>query len=173
VRSSALVIGISYTLLVVAVTAIAGWFAVTTRTRRERELDTERAAEREKLWLVLVAVMLAVLLGATIAFVPYGESAASNAQIVRVIGRQFGWQLSRSQVRAGVPVQFRAESSDVNHGFGVYDLDDRLMAQTQVIPGREQRLQVTFDEPGRYRILCLEYCGVGHHKMVAQLEVVP
>jgi len=172
VRSSALVIGISYTVLVVAVTAVAGWFAFTTRSRR-RELDTERAAEREKLWLVLVAVMLAVLLGATIAFVPYGESAASDAQIVRVVGRQFGWQLSRSQVRAGVPVQFRAESSDVNHGFGVYDLDDRLMAQTQVLPGREQRLQVTFDEPGRYRILCLEFCGVGHHRMVAQLEVVP
>lgn len=172
-RSSALVIGISYSVLVVAVTAVAAWFAVTTRTRRERELDTERAAEREKLWLVLVAVMLAVLLGSTIAFVPYGESAASDAQIVRVVGRQFGWQLSRSQVRAGVPVQFRAESSDVNHGFGVYDLDDRLMAQTQVIPGREQRLQVTFDTPGTYRILCLEYCGVGHHLMVAQLEVVP
>ena len=29
------------------------------------------------------------------------------------------------------------------------------------------------DEPGTYRILCLEYCGVGHHRMVAQLEVVP
>jgi len=171
VRSSALVIGISYGLLVVAVTAIAGWFAVTTRTRRE--LDAERAAEREKLWLVLVAVMLAVLLGATIAFVPYGESAASNAQIVHVVGRQFGWQLSRSEVRAGVPVQFRAESADVNHGFGVYDLDNRLMAQTQVLPGREQRLQVTFDEPGTYRILCMEFCGVDHHRMVAQLEVVP
>ena len=171
-RSSALVIGIAYAVLVVAVTAVAAWFAFTTRSRR-RELDEEHAAEREKLWLVLVAVMLAVLLGSTIAFVPYGESAASNAQIVRVVGRQFGWQLSRSQVRVGVPVQFRAESTDVNHGFGVYDLDDRLMAQTQVLPGREQRLQVTFDEPGRYRILCLEFCGVGHHRMVAQLEVVP
>jgi cytochrome c oxidase subunit 2 len=172
VRSSALLIGISYSVLVVAVTAVACWFAFTTRSRR-RELDAERAAEREKLWLVLVAVMLAVLLGSTIAFVPYGESASSDAQIVHVIGRQFGWQLSRPQVRAGVPVQFRAESADVNHGFGVYDRDDRLMAQTQVLPGREQRLEVTFDEPGRYRILCLEFCGVGHHLMVAQLEVVP
>jgi cytochrome c oxidase subunit 2 len=171
VRSTALLIGISYAVLVVAVTVIAVWFALS--TRRRRELDTERAAEREKAWLGIVAVMLAVLLGATIAFVPYGETAASDAQVVRVVGRQFGWQLAPARVRAGVPVQFRAESADVNHGFGVYDLHDRLMAQVQVMPGREQRLELTFDRPGRYRILCLEFCGVNHHRMVAQLEVAP
>lgn len=173
-RSTAVVIGVSYAVLVVVVTVLAVWFAASTRSRRQ--VDPEHAAEREKLWMGVVALVLGVLLIGTLFFTPYGRTAAEDgedAQTVRVVGRQFGWQIAPTRVQAGRPVEFRAEATDVNHGFGVYDEDDRLVTQTQVMPGRVQRLVHTFDEPGTYRVLCLEFCGVLHHEMIGQLEVAP
>lgn len=41
------------------------------------------------------------------------------------------------------------------------------------MPGYVNRLVHTFDRPGRYRLLCLEFCGVVHHDMVAEFEVTP
>jgi len=32
-------------------------------------------------------------------------------------------------------------------------------------------LRYTFKEPGTYRVLCLEYCGVAHHEMTADIKV--
>ena len=36
------------------------------------------------------------------------------------------------------------------------------------VPGRPS---ISLDTPGTYKILCLEFCGVGHHNMVGQFEV--
>ena len=72
----------------------------------------------------------------------------------------------------GEPVEFRVTSADVNHGFGIYDESLRLLAQTQAMPGYTNRLRFTFQKPGKYRILCLEYCGLGHHEMPAEISVV-
>ncbi len=74
-------------------------------------------------------------------------------------------------IRAGIPVEFRVTSTDVNHGFGVYDPGGTLLFQGQVIPGRIQRLVHTFDDPGTYEVLCLEFCGAKHHEMVTTFEV--
>jgi cytochrome c oxidase subunit 2 len=59
----------------------------------------------------------------------------------------------------------------VNHGFALYDPDMRIVAQTQAMPGYTNVLRYTFREPGVYRVLCLEYCGVGHHEMTAEIKV--
>lgn len=97
----------------------------------------------------------------------------ANVQVVDAIGYQWWWELSTDRVQAGQPVEFRLTSGDVNHGFGIYDENLRLVAQAQAMPGYVNRLVHTFDRPGRYRLLCLEFCGVVHHDMVAEFEVTP
>ncbi len=62
-------------------------------------------------------------------------------------------------------IEFHVTAPDVNHGFGVYDDKGVLMAQTQAMPGHVNRLLMSFEKPGTYKILCMEYCGVGHHVM--------
>jgi cytochrome c oxidase subunit 2 len=62
-------------------------------------------------------------------------------------------------------IEFHVTAREVNHGFGLYNSSGKLMAQTQAMPGHVHRLLVSFKEPGVYRILCLEYCGLGHHVM--------
>jgi cytochrome c oxidase subunit 2 len=76
-------------------------------------------------------------------------------------------------VPAGAPVAFHVTSADVNHAFGLYDTDMRLVAQTQAMPEYTNILYHTFTEPGTYKVLCLEYCGLSHHGMAAEITVTP
>lgn len=102
---------------------------------------------------------------------PYNVRAASP-QVINATGYQWYWELDRSEVTAGTPVEFRVASADVNHGFGIYDADGILVTQTQAMPGYVNRLTFTFDAPGTYQVLCLEYCGLAHHNMTDEIEVL-
>ena len=46
-----------------------------------------------------------------------------------------------------------------------------LLAQTQAMPGYMNRMRITFDQPGTYTVLCLEFCGMSHHRMRGVVEV--
>jgi cytochrome c oxidase subunit 2 len=48
-----------------------------------------------------------------------------------------------------------------------------MLAQVQAMPGYTNSVHYTFDKPGKYKILCMEYCGVAHHSMIANLTVLP
>lgn len=97
--------------------------------------------------------------------------ASAEVQLVDAVGYQWRWELSRDRLATGQPVEFRITSADVNHGFGIYDTHMRLVAQAQAMPGYTNKLRHTFTEAGTYRILCMEYCGVAHHNMIAELRV--
>jgi cytochrome c oxidase subunit 2 len=172
VGTTAKIIAISYLVVVVvgALIALAVWR--TTRTR-STEPDTERLARRERAWLGVVIVLLVALLFGTIFFIPYADSAGANGQVVNVQSQQFGWVIEPSTVEAGTPVEFRLTSKDVNHGFGLYTRSGKLLFEVQVIPGHTQKGVYTFERPGTYQILCLEFCGVGHHLMRGTITVEP
>jgi cytochrome c oxidase subunit 2 len=167
-----IVIAVGYTALVVVVGVVAALIIRSTRGE-QREVDHGRLAQMENRWGAIVVVALGILLFATIFAIPYGKTeAAGNAQRVTVVGQQFGWGLQPAQVEAGREVQFELTSRDVQHGFGVYD-GTELVFQVQV-PAKDQNPQLythTFEKPGTYDILCLEFCGVQHHAMRGKLTV--
>jgi cytochrome c oxidase subunit II len=39
------------------------------------------------------------------------------------------------------------------------------------MPDYTNRLFYTFNVPGHYYVLCLEYCGVAHHAMNTEFDV--
>ncbi len=125
-------------------------------------------------WFVALLVFGAGVTYATLRPFPIPEqyTQSQDAQIVDAVGHQWVWQLSRYQVTAGIPVEFHVTSADVNHGFAIYAPNDRIVAQTQAMPGYTNRLVYTFTQPGTYRVLCLEYCGLAHHGMMAAFQVV-
>lgn len=104
--------------------------------------------------------------------IPIQNDSLQAAQVVNVIGHQWYWEMSATQVETGTPTEFRVTSADVNHGFAIYAPDGRIVVQTQAMPGFVNRILYTFDQPGTYRITCLEYCGLGHHVMATDLTVV-
>ncbi|MGH8292971.1 MAG: cytochrome oxidase [Gammaproteobacteria bacterium] len=128
---------------------------------------------RRWLFLILVLIFAGVSYASLWHFpLPPQHGPLAAKQIVNVVGHQWSWELSTSQITAGVPVEFRVTSADVNHGFAVYAPDDRIVVQTQAMPGYINKILYTFNQPGTYTINCLEYCGLGHHVMTAQLNVV-
>jgi cytochrome c oxidase subunit 2 len=151
------------------------------RRRRRAGADLDEIVERENRYAIGVAVSLLALLAVTLFFVPYGDADADEGQTVNVDAFQFGWTLSPDRVTTGEQVTFVIRSKDVQHGFGLYD-GTELLKQVNVQGirpddagdelSRPQAMTFTFDEPGTYDILCLEFCGVGHHLMTGELEVV-
>lgn len=68
-------------------------------------------------------------------------------------------------VPAGEEFIVAISSEDVIHSFWV----PRLGGKMDAIPGRTNHIRLEADEPGVYRGLCAEYCGIGHAHM--QFEV--
>lgn len=169
--SAGILITVAYGLIVVVGIVLAVVLASSTHSHREAHPD--ELAEREKTWLWIVVAILLALFLASIWFTPYSRSAGSDKQVVQVVARQFAWEIRPATIRAGVPVEIRLRSLDVNHAFGVYDPAGKLVFQVQVMPERTQKAVKTFDRVGTYKVLCLEFCGFLHHGMVGSFEVLP
>ena len=122
-------------------------------------------------WVAFLAVLLVVVVGAAWATFPYARGSAAGRTVVHVTAGQFFWSFSPSQVPAGSSVRFLVTSRDVNHGFGLYTPGGVLIAEIQAMPGYTNPLDVTINRPGRYRVLCLEYCGLAHHTMSGAFTV--
>lgn len=99
---------------------------------------------------------------------------ASGPGVVEVNARssQWFWDIDRREVPAGATVQFNVHADDVNHGFGVVDDTGRLLFQTQAMPGYVNSVSHVFEKTGTYRVICMELCGVGHHAMTDEFQVV-
>jgi cytochrome c oxidase subunit 2 len=155
--------------------AFVGVFAlVALASRFDLEFERVRTVGYavRKPWLIFLVGTLAVALAVAAFFLPYASGAAPDDD-VRVVGGQFYWSLSREEFTQGERVRFEVTSADVNHGFGLYDPDGRLIGSVQAMPGYANRLSVTLDKAGAYTIACFEFCGLDHHDMIREFEVRP
>lgn len=120
-----------------------------------------------------LALAIVVIMAVTLGGLPYAAPEGESAEPLRVTatGQQWSWTLSHEGAAVGQPVVFAVSSSDVNHGLGIYDESLTLVAQTQAMPGYINYLHHSFAEPGTYRFLCLEYCGLSHHEMAAEFVI--
>ena len=168
-------IAIGYGLLGGAVVLVIGVVVALSTRSRVPPLDERKLGEHERTWFGIVVVVLVALLFATIFFTPYGSDPATGANVVGVKAQQFAFLLDKSTVRVGQPVTFRLTSADVNHGFAVFNANNEFLFQIQIVPGKTQEYTYTFRKPGTYRVICFEYCGIGHDRMsstfAAQVKV--
>ena len=86
-----------------------------------------------------------------------------------VVSKMFSFKPSPLKIPKGSTVDFYLTSQDVVHGFYIDGTDVNLMA----IPNAVNYAQVRFDKPGKYQVLCHEFCGLGHQDMVGTVEVTP
>ena len=79
------------------------------------------------------------------------------------------WQFQPSEiyVPVGSEVDFFLTSKDVVHGFNIAEKNINMMA----VYGNINKTTVKFTKPGVYKIVCHEYCGVGHQNMQAKVIV--
>ncbi|MCC6590383.1 MAG: hypothetical protein IT168_27070 [Bryobacterales bacterium] len=172
------------------VVSVAVWvFVSVLRSSGQSQLPHPASVHKLRLWFALsLALLLAASLALTLPRMPYPAANQVPDKVIFVAAKQFAFGLSEKPVvteqeweaasqgpalrlPAGALIEFRISSLDVNHGFGVYSPNGRLLAQTQAMPGYVNRLRVRLNEPGRYPVLCLELCGMEHHSMRGVFDV--
>ncbi|NOZ32763.1 MAG: hypothetical protein GXP01_06755 [Alphaproteobacteria bacterium] len=106
-----------------------------------------------------------------------GEGEDAFDRVITVIAFQWGFafinekdEISRNAavVQAGDKVLFKIVSNDVIHGFNIPVA--QITAEIDPDEKREMWIRAP-DEPGKYLIQCVNYCGVGHAQMKAWLVV--
>lgn len=160
-----------------ALAAVFGWVAVGADSALVDSGPVIASAYRLRTWLFGLAVIVLVAVNyQSLRKLPYVSSMAAPSgaamQTVDVVAEQWSWTISPSAFRVGQTAEFHVTSKDVNHGFAIYGPDMHIVAQTQAMPGYTNVLRYTFTSPGTYQVMCLEYCGVAHHAMTADLTVV-
>jgi cytochrome c oxidase subunit 2 len=149
----------------------------------------------EKWWMLASGILLSLFLLSVGASVFYGfvlpghEARIAPGRVMsdapfaepRVIERGPGrydayvrvqiWAFVPNEIKmpAGSSVTFYLTSPDVQHGFMI----ERTNINVMVLPGQVSKITARFDEPGEYRFVCHEYCGVGHHLMFGKVIVAP
>ncbi|MFX3673581.1 MAG: cytochrome c oxidase subunit II [Paenisporosarcina sp.] len=86
---------------------------------------------------------------------------------VAIVAMAFGYTAPDLKVPVGKEIIFKLTSTDVVHSFTI----DNTKVNMMVVPGQVTTKSYTFDKPGKYLILCNEYCGSGHHFMSTEIEV--
>ena len=96
---------------------------------------------------------------------------------IYVVGKQWMWYTQHSEGRAeinelhvplGQPIKLTMTSQDVIHSFFIPAFRVKQDAQ----PGRYTETWFTATIPGRYQLLCTEYCGAQHSKMWGEVVVM-
>lgn len=165
------------------------------RRRRESALHedalTGEGAPGGINWLVLVggvALPVVVIVGLMGLMITTGAEVRSldgliggseEPLVVEVTGVKWWWDVTYPEagvrtaneirVPAGRPIEFRLDSDDVIHSFWV----PALAGKIDMNPGSVNELRVQADEPGVYRGMCTEYCGLQHAKMHFLVKVMP
>ena len=88
---------------------------------------------------------------------------------VRLIAQQYMFVPHCAVVPASTRVRFRLTSADVTHGFFVQNTN----ANAMVVPGYITNVVTYFSHTGNYEMPCDEFCGFGHHAMIARVVVLP
>ncbi|HEY7076405.1 MAG TPA: cytochrome c oxidase subunit II [Solirubrobacteraceae bacterium] len=120
-----------------------------------------------------LVVLVSLFVVANFVVLPQTDApAASTTRLtVQVVGKQWFWEVrypSNGAVTANeihIPVRTRvnvvATTADVIHSFWVPELNRKI----DMIPGRENRVLLYANRPGRFRGQCAEYCGTQHAHM--------
>ena len=87
---------------------------------------------------------------------------------VYLIGQMWRWY-PILKLKEGVTYRLHLSSLDVNHGFSLFPVNLNF----QVVPGYDYGLRVTPNAAGEFKIICNEFCGIGHHTMVGKVIVEP
>lgn len=159
----------------IALLAITFVYVLRNSSRDGNSAEISAATGRWRGRLLWGVTLLSIpVVAYTLTELPYTRKAIANLDVVQVQakGYQWYWELSKTELPVGKTIEFQVTSADVNHGFAIYGPDMKILTQTQGMPGVTNVLRYTFAQPGTYKILCLEYCGVAHHQMMTELHLV-
>lgn len=161
-------------IFIVLIAAVFLWVAISSKQKQEYAPIIKKWYKARSIYGILLVVAMLLVTIYTLRELPFNKpSHVEGADVIAVEAEafQFGFELDKTEYKVGDTVQFNVTTRDVTHGFGVYNPEMEMIAQTQAMPEYSNTIYVTFDEPGTYKVLCLEYCGLAHHLMSTEFTV--
>lgn len=124
----------------------------------------------ETFWSIIpfIISMTIFLGGAVVYFNQYRTPA--DAMEIYVVGKQWMWKLQHEtgqreinelHIPVGQKVKLTMTTEDVIHDFAI----PAFRTKADVVPGRYTSIWFEATKPGKYRIQCMEYCGLNHSGM--------
>lgn len=124
----------------------------------------------ETFWSIIpfIISMTIFLGGAVVYYNQYRPPA--DAMEIYVVGKQWMWKLQHEtgqreinelHIPVGRKVKLTMTTEDVLHDFAI----PAFRTKSDVIPGRYTTIWFEATKPGKYRIQCMEYCGLNHSGM--------
>ncbi len=99
-----------------------------------------------------------------------GTAVGADGRVtVHLLAEQYAFRPRCLVLPEGVPVTFRATSSDAVHGLLIMGTN----VNTMLVPGYVSTFVATMTGVGEHSMPCHEYCGPGHAAMWAKVEVLP
>jgi cytochrome c oxidase subunit 2 len=122
-------------------------------------------------WTLIPALILLAIAVPTIATIFKLARKPANALNVTVTAHQWWWQydypelgvrtINELHMPRGRPVELTLVGADVIHSFWI----PKLGGKTDVVPGRQNHMNLVGEEVGTYLGQCTEYCGLSHANM--------
>jgi cytochrome c oxidase subunit II len=99
---------------------------------------------------------------------PRPHAQTTEPRVIEIVARRFVFEPSEIQVGVGERVILRVRSADGPHGIEI-----RPLKVKREVPRGSDPVSIEFvpREPGRFEIICSEYCGEDHDKMKGVLVV--
>jgi cytochrome c oxidase subunit II len=110
-----------------------------------------------------VALAAALLLAGAAVRVP----AQGAPRRIALSARKFEFSTPVIHAAHGESIVLVLSADDFMHGFSIPELNARI----DILPGKTVELALRDLRPGRYAILCDNFCGEGHDKMTGALLV--
>jgi cytochrome c oxidase subunit 2 len=146
-------------------------------SRADRGHRSKKSWHWEVSWTAatLVGFLALFVWGASLYLNVYG--AAADALPIYIIGKQWMWkaqhpggqrEINELHVPVHRSVRLIMASQDVIHSFFV----PAFRVKHDVVPGRYQELWFEAEKVGVFQLLCAEFCGTDHSRMVGRIVVL-
>ncbi len=172
----------------VSVAGLIGWSIIAFRDRGDSDEPTQFHTKLglEILWFAIPTVIVIVLfiLSTGVLGEVNEETPEGAGVVVEVQGFQWGWRFTWPDgtsldslpddpatiyLPTRTPITFELKSQDVIHSFYV----PRFLIKRDVVPGRNNRIDLTIEDEGTYGGKCAEFCGLLHDQMDFTIQAVP
>ncbi len=156
-------------------------FVIQYRRKGDTDHPTARITHNtavELVWSGIPAILLVIVFGWGFKDWMALNVPPGNALDIRVTGVKWSWSFDYPKdgisspdlvVPAGRDVKLTMVSQDDLHSFYI----PTARIKRDVIPNRYTVLHFRIEQPGEHQILCTEYCGTAHSKMLARVKVLP
>ena len=147
------------------------------RSRNPEPSDISGNATVETVWIVASLVLALSMFFYGLTSFKFLHAAPAGSMQVNVTARQWSWLFTYENGRKstdlvvplGKDVALNMKSVDVIHGFFI----PSYRIKQDVLPTMTTHVWFKAASAGTFDILCTQYCGLQHSKMLSQVFVVP